>query len=230
MILGLCNVAGIIIFMILTARILIRKKDAIIYFLLAGFSMSLLYHLWMYFIFTPDLSFDDLILPMFFQGAASGILFVPIMIFTLTAVPATTGFSGLVIAAFTRFSSLLNASAGFYNLQLYFNQLYKESFLLHITNIDDQTNERLNGFKQMFLSKGFSAEQAAAGANSSLAKVLGMQSQLLTNRATFLFIAAVITGIVVLILTSLAIKTFDEIRQTKKYQLDHSCSGKNRSD
>jgi DHA2 family multidrug resistance protein len=216
MILGLCNVAGVIIFMIITSRILIRKKEAFIYFLLAGFSMSLLYHLWMYFLFTPDLAFDDLILPMFFQGAASGILFVPIMVFTLTAVPAETGFSGMVIAAFTRFSSLLNASAGFYNLQLYFNQLYKESFLFHITNVDDQTNERWNGFNQMFLSKGFSEEQAAAGANTSLARVLGMQSQLLTNRATFLFIAGVIAGIVVLILTSLAVKTFNEIRQTKK--------------
>jgi len=209
MVLGLCNVSGIITLMIITARILSGENESIIYFLLAGFSMSLLYHLWMYFIFTPDLSFDDLIFPMFLQGAASGVLFVPIMLFTLTTVPATTGYSGLVIAAFTRFSSLLNAGAGFYNLQLYFNQLYKESFLLHITNLDDQTNERLSGFKQMLLSKGYSAEQAAASANTLLVKVLGMQSQLLANRATFLFIAAVIAGIVVLILIRLAVKTFN---------------------
>lgn len=216
MILGLCNVGGLITFMIITAQILIRKKDATIYFLIAGFTMSLVYHLWMYLIFTPDLAFNDLILPMFFQGAASGILFVPIMIFTLTAVPATTGYTALIIAAFTRFTSLLNASAGFYNLQLYFNQLFKESFLFHLTIVDDQVNERLKSLKQLFASKGFSADQAAAAANASLAKTLGMQSQLLTNRAIFLFIATIIAVILVLVLITLAVNAVKTILNTKK--------------
>jgi len=134
----------------------------------------------------------------FFQGAASGILFVPIMIFTLTSVPLTTGYSGLIIAAFTRFTSLLNAGAGFYNLQLYYGQLFKESFLAHITNVDDNAVARINGFRQLFLAKGFSPDQAAGMANASLTKALTIQTQLLSSRATFLFIAE-LTGIVLLI-------------------------------
>jgi DHA2 family multidrug resistance protein len=208
MILGLCSVSGLIIFMIITSQILIRTKNVAIYFIMAGLIMSLIYHLWMYFIFTPDLAFKDLLLPVFFQGAASGILFVPIMIFTLTSVPPATGYSGLIIAAFTRFTSLLNAGAGFYNLQLYYGQLFKESFLFHITSVDDNTVERLNGFRQLFLSKGFSADQATAMANASLAKALAVQVQLLSSRATFLFIAE-LTGIALLI--AIAVYVFQSL-------------------
>jgi DHA2 family multidrug resistance protein len=198
--LGLCNISGLLVFMAITAWLLVRYKNATFQFLIVGFSMLLFYHLWMYFLFTPDLSFADLVLPMFFQGAASGILFVPIMIFTLTSIPASTGITGLLLEANTRFITLLNASAGFYTLQLYYNQLYKESFLIHLTSIDEQTQERLNGLTQVFSSKGFSPDQATDLANASLAKAVGVQSQLLTNRAVFLFISVMISIILVLVL------------------------------
>jgi DHA2 family multidrug resistance protein len=207
--LGLCNVAGIVIFVIISAHILIRKKDAILGFIITGFAMSLLYHLWMYFIFTPDLSFEDLVVPMFFQGAASGILFVPIMIFILNSVPPSTGITGLAIAACTRFTALLNASAGFYNIQLYYSQLYKESFLYRLTAVDDNTAERLNNFKQLFLSKGYAAGQAEALANASLARILGTQVQLLTSRATFLCIA---TATAVILILALLIYLYKKVK------------------
>jgi DHA2 family multidrug resistance protein len=215
--LGLCNVAGLIVFMIISARLLVYKKNATLQFLLAGFGTMLLYHLWMYFIFTPDLSFEDLIMPMFLQGAASGILFVPIMIFTLSSIPPTTGIAGLLLAAFTRFFSLLNATAGFYNLQLYYNQLFKESFLYNLSSVDQQTTERLNGFRQLYLSKGFSTDQANSLANISLAKVLSVQSQLLTNRAVFLFIAIIVTVILILVL---AVYIYDQCMKWKQRSLE----------
>jgi DHA2 family multidrug resistance protein len=192
MYLGLTNVTGIVVFMIITAQLLARRIVTVSGFIIAGFCMMLLYHLWMYFIFTPDLAYEDLMLPMFFQGASSGILFVPIMLLMLSSVPPTTGIAGLVIAADVRFVSLLNASAGFYNLQLRYNQLYKESFLQHLTNTDEQTTERLDGFRQLYQSKGFSPDQVTALANSSLARSLSIQSQLLTNRAVFLYISLII--------------------------------------
>jgi DHA2 family multidrug resistance protein len=206
--LGLVNIAGLIIFMVISAAILVKRKDVTLGFVICGFGMLLLYHLWMYFIFTPDLSFRDLILPLFFQGAASGILFVPIMIFTLNSVPQSTGITGLAMAACTRFISLLNAGAGFYNLQLYYNQLYRESFLAHLTGDDQPTADRLTGFRQLFLSKGYSIDQANALANMSVSKVLGVQGQLLTNRSVFLFIAVMISIILLLALLVFLVKNF----------------------
>lgn len=212
-VLGLSNITGLITFMIIAAIVLIRFKNTILYFLMSGFSMLLLYQLWMYFIFTPDLSFLDLLLPMFFQGAASGLLFVPIMVFTLSSIPATAGVTGLAVAAFTRFTSLLNAGAGFYNLQLYYNQLYKESFLNHLTGVDEQVSERLEVFKKLFLSKGFSADQASVAANASLAKTLAIQGQLLTNRATFMFIAVIIAIVLLLVVLVFAYQNYSRWKQ-----------------
>jgi len=96
--------------------------------------------------------------------------------------------------------TLLNVSAGFYNLQLKYNQLYKEGFLRHLTNTDEQTTERLENFRQLYLSKGFSQDQAAALANSALARALGVQSQLLTNRAVFLFMSIMVAIILAILL------------------------------
>lgn len=206
--LGLVNIAGLIIFMVISAAILLRRKDLILGFVICGFSTLLLYHMWMYFIFTPDISFGDLILPLFLQGAASGILFVPIMIFTLSSVPQNTGITPLAMAACARFISLLNSGAGFYNLQLYYNQLYRESFLGHLTGDDPPTANRLADLKQLFLAKGYGADQANVLANVSLSKSLGIQGQLLTNRAVFLFIAAMIAVILLLALVVFIVQTF----------------------
>lgn len=211
--LGLSNISGLITFMIISAIVLIRTKNTIIYFFISGFSMLLLYQLWMYFIFTPDLSFLDLLLPLFFQGAASGLLFVPIMVFTLGSIPPAANVTGLAVAAFTRFTSLLNAGAGFYNIQLYYNQLYKESFLNHLTGVDQQVSERVRAFNQIFLSKGFSTDQAAAAANLSLAKALTIQSQLLTNRASFMFIAVIVAIVLVLVLLVFSYQTYIKYKQ-----------------
>jgi len=198
--LGLASVAGIVIFMIIMAQLLVREKVTIPALFILGFSMLLLYHLWVYFIFTPDLSYQDLMLPVFFQGAASGVLFVPIMLMMLVSVPPSTGITGLIVAAYARFVTLLNVSAGFYNLQLKYNQLYKEGFLRHLTSIDEQTTERLENFRQLYLSKGFSQDQAAALANSALARALSVQSQLLTNRAVFLFMSIMVMIILAILL------------------------------
>jgi DHA2 family multidrug resistance protein len=213
--LGLASVAGIVISMILMAQLLVRKKITIPGLFVLGFSMLLLYHLWVYFIFTPDLSYQDLMLPVFFQGASSGILFVPIMLMMLTSVPPSTGIAGLIIAGDVRFVALLNVSAGFYNLQLKYNQLYKEGFLRHLTNTDEQTTERLEGFRQLYLSKGFSQDQAAALANSSLARALSVQSQLLTNRAVFLYIAIMAAIILAILLTIYFIGLYKKLSTPK---------------
>jgi len=70
--------------------------------------------------------------------------------------------------------------------------LYKEGFLRHLTNTDEQTMERVDGFRRLYQSKGFPPDQAAALANSSLAKSVSVQSQLLTNRAAFFYISIII--------------------------------------
>lgn len=200
MLLGLCNVAGLLSFMILSAQLMIRKRHSTKGFLLAGFSVMVIYHIWVYLILTPDLSFSNLIPPVFLQGASSGLLFVPIVIFTLSSAPKHTGTTGIVIAACTRFTATLNSVAGFYNLQLFFNKQHRLGMLNRISEIDFQTTGRLESSVQLFRSKGYTTEQATALAYNSIGRAIDVQSQLLTNRSVFILIAIILCIVLLLVL------------------------------
>jgi DHA2 family multidrug resistance protein len=185
--------------LVLAIRLMLAQKVTIRILLIIGFAMLGGFNMWMSFILTPDMSFADLLLPVFVQGAASGLLFVPIMIYVLSSA-AGAGVSGMVLAACTRFTATANSSAGFYNLQLYFNQYFKEGFLGYLTADNQNTIARLNTYRSLYVSKGFTAEQASGLANGAIWQSLTQQSQLLTNRAIFMTFALVLLALSILIL------------------------------
>jgi DHA2 family multidrug resistance protein len=208
-ILSLCNIAGMVILLVSAIRLMLAKRITIKVLLVTGFGLMGAFNMWMSFLLTPDLSFTDLLLPVFLQGASSGLLFIPLMIYVLSSAPGYTGTSGLVIAAFTRFTATLNSFAGFYNLQLYFNQYFKEGFLGYLTSENQNTVDRLNSYRAFYTSKGFTSDQASALGNSAIWQNLAQQSQLLTNRAVFMAFAILLLTVAILILVIPAIgKTF----------------------
>lgn len=216
-ILAACNMTGMVLFLVLSIRLIVTKKVSVHAFFAPGFALLGLFNLWMSFLLTPNLSFTDLLVPVFVQGAASGLLFVPIMIFVLSSAPGHTGSSGLIIAAYTRFTATLNSFAGFYNLQLYYNQYFKEGFLGYVTSENPNTTEWLNSNKGIYASKGFSADQAAALANSALSQAVNLQSQLLTNRAIFTLFALVLLALALLIaIIPLLFKFYTRNRKKKE--------------
>ncbi len=198
--LGLCNLAGMVSLLVFSIRLVLAKKVTIKDLLIAGFGLMGAFNMWMSFILTPDLSPTDLVLPVFIQGASSGLLFVPLMLYVLSAAPSNTGTSALLIAACVRFTATLNSFAGFYNLQLYFNQYFKEGFLGYLTAENQNMIARLNAYRSLYVSKGLTPEQASGLANAAVWQNLGQQSQLLTNRAVFMVFAIVLLAIAVFIL------------------------------
>ncbi|GLU55292.1 MFS transporter [Dyadobacter frigoris] len=199
--LALVNLAGLVCFLVISAQLMIKKRHSARSFLLSGFSIMLIFHLWMYNLFTPDLSFADLVIPVFLQGAASGLLFVPLMIFVLSSAPVHTGTSGLVVAAYARCLATLNSIAGFYTMQLYFNKYFKTSFLNYLTPESQLTSEKLIGYRQLFQSKGYSASLAQLLANSFLDQSVNQQTQLLTNKAVFM-VFTIILGLILVLLVA----------------------------
>ncbi|GGH59996.1 DHA2 family multidrug resistance protein [Filimonas zeae] len=207
--LGCMNLLGIVSLIIPASRIMIRHRHSSKYFIVSGFCVMGMYHIWMCFLFTPDLSYTDLMIPVFLQGAASGLLFVPIVIFVLSSAPGNTGTTGIVVAAYARFMASLHSVAGFYNLQLYFNQYYRLGFLKNITGESQETITRLGLSQKIYISGSYSAEQAAALANASIAQSLNLQSQLLTYRAVFMTLGVAMFGVALLVLMVPAInKTY----------------------
>jgi DHA2 family multidrug resistance protein len=131
------------------------------------------------------------------------------MIRVLSSAPASAGASAMIIAACTRFSATANSFAGFYNLQLYFNQYFKEGFLGYLTHENQNMVARLNTYRALYVSKGFTTEQASGLANAAIWQNLTQQSQLLTNRALFTVFAVIMLLLAVVILVVPAInKTY----------------------
>ncbi|TKC62086.1 MFS transporter [Pedobacter hiemivivus] len=198
--LGLCNLVGMVGLLVISIRLLLANKVKFKVLFAIGFGLMGAVNLWMCFFLTQDLSFAELFVPVFMQGAASGVLFVPLMIYVLSSVSADTGASGLIIAACTRFTATLNSFAGFYNLQLYFNQKFKEGFLGYLTPENQNMMARLNFYQGLYASKGFTADQSSALANSAIWQNVTQQAQLLTNRAVFMFFGLILICIALLII------------------------------
>lgn len=200
------NLAGFLIFLFISAKLILSRKCTPADFFIPGFAVLLLYHVWAYRIITPDLSFADLVPPMFIQGAAAGLLFVPIILFMLSSLPGYASYTGIAVAAMARFVATLNSIAGYYTLQLYYNQLNKETFLRHTTNVDGGYAERLQQYQQLFRSKGFTADQATALGNANIFRGLTIQSQLLTDMHVFKLMIIVLVILLVVLIAVLCIR------------------------
>jgi MFS transporter, DHA2 family, multidrug resistance protein len=190
---GLFNVAGVIIATFIVVKVILAKKQNLPKLLLAGFAILFGYHVWGYLCLTPDLSFTEVCIPVFFQGFASGLLFVPISVLCLASIPQTATPTGITVLTYARFIATLNSIAGFYTLQLNYNQHFKISFLGKLIPGSDALAQRQELYKVLLISKGYGAGEATGISNALIAKSTGIQSQLLTIRAIF-YIAAIVTA------------------------------------
>lgn len=200
MLLGCCNVGAMVTSLTFSTRLMLARRHSARIYMGAGFLVMGIYNLWIYYIMAADLSFADLIFPVALQGVASGLLFVPLIIFIVSSAPAQTGTTGIVVAAYTRFISSLNAVAGFYNLQLYFNQYFKLGANTNLVPENFMLKGQADEYAGQYLGKGFSADQATSLASSALGQSIGIQSQLLTYRAVFMIIGIVMMVSMALVL------------------------------
>lgn len=179
------NVAGIVLAIWMVAELNILKILTNQAAFISGFVLMLIYHIWMYFNYSSDISFFELIIPVFLQGAACGTLFVPIIRFVVSTAPHYTGFSATVMAAVARFLSSVLSISVFYSMQRYYNLVNKQVLLRNLTDLDDNFTGRLSEQMQLFQSKGFNAGQAQSLATAAINRSLTIQSQLRTNMDVF---------------------------------------------
>jgi len=201
---GLFNVAGVIIAGFIAVKVILAKKQNLPILLLTGFAVMCFYHVWVYLRLTPDLSLKELSIPIFLQGFGCGLLFVPITVFCLVQLPSSTGMTGIVICAYARYIAVLNSIAGFYTLQLNYNQQFKLSFLARLIPENDILLQRTELYKNALITRGTAPGAAADISNMLIAKSAGVQSQLLTIRAIFL-LGAVLMAIAFFVLIVFAV-------------------------
>lgn len=201
---ALYNVAGVITASLISVKVILVKKQNLPKLLLTGFGVMFFYHIWVYLRLTPDLSSGELSIPIFLQGLGCGFLLVPLTAFALAWLPPSTGMTGIVICTYARFIAVLNSVAGFYTLQLNYNQQFKLSFLAKLIPENDLLLQRTESYKNLLAANGTAPGAAAGISNMLIAKSTGIQSQLLTMRAIFM-LGAVLMAIAFVILLLFAV-------------------------
>lgn len=196
---GLYNVAGVIVATIIAVKVILSGKQKLPVLLVAGFVILCLYHVWVYLSLTADLSFVDLCVPIFLQGFACGLLFVPVSVFCIASVSQSSGMTAIIVCTYARFIASLNSIAGFYTLQLNFNQHFKEGFLGNLVPENLIFFQRQELYKGLLVSKGLGTAEATGISNMLIAKSSAIQSQLLSIRAIF-FIGIALTAVIVALL------------------------------
>ncbi|MEH6680278.1 MAG: MFS transporter [Sediminicola sp.] len=202
--LGLFNVLGVIISTYIAAKVVLAKKHHLPKLLLTGFSLLLFYHFWIYTHLTPDLSYTNLVFPVFTQGFASGLLFAPIIMLCMASVPTSTGMTGIVVCACGRFIASLNSVAGFYTLQENYKQQFKMGLLENVTFNFKESILRNDMYRNYISLSSLNKETAYEVADALLQKNIAIQIQLLTNRAIFQ-VSIYIVAIAILALITFAV-------------------------
>ncbi|ALL08782.1 MFS transporter [Pedobacter sp. PACM 27299] len=195
---------------IFIAAILLSKAVATRYIFILGFSLMAVYHLWFTFLFVPDVSLADIVLPYILQGVAVGILFVPLVLFTVSSVPAYLApFSGTV-GVTGRFWGSTIGFCVMQNAQVFLEQKHYSKFRETIIPERPEIQEQISRYTQKFQGKGFSLDEASTLAMQQITAGLKKQGVLLSNMEIFTAIGFGLIVLVVLLIFNRHLRqTFD---------------------
>ncbi|TDW49882.1 hypothetical protein EV144_102310 [Flavobacterium sp. 270] len=189
---GFGNVIGLIL-----GAIFLMKSMSTKYIFMIGFSLIAVFHFWFTFLFVPDVSLSDIIIPYVLQGIGVGLLFVPLILFTTSSVPANMAVSSGIVGVSGRF---WGSTIGFCIMQNAVVFLNKKHFLKlsqFVTDSSAETQETLAKTSQSFMAKGYSLDESNTLALKKVFSTVAKQSTLLTNMEIYTIVGY---GLVVLII------------------------------
>lgn len=202
------NAIGLFIAGLLMARAVTTR-----YIFIFGFGLMAIHHLWFTFLFVPDISLNDIALPYMLQGIAVGILFVPLALFTVSAVPSRLApFSGSAGVA-GRFWGNAIGFCIMQNAQVILQQKHYNKFQQFTSLESPQSQSRLAETVQLYLNKGFPADESHRLALRQIGEAVNRQSALLSDMEIFTAVGWVLVILVLFLMFNRPLKqSFDIFR------------------
>ncbi len=195
------------------SAILLSRAVATRYIFSFGFMLMAVFHLWFTFLFVPDISLWNIAAPYVLQGIAVGVLFVPLVLFTVSAVPTPLApFSGAVGVG----GRFWGSTIGFClmrNAQVFLEQNHVNKFKQFAVINTEETRRQLEAAAAPYLNYGFSSDQASYLAMKQLSLRINKQSALLSNMEIFTCIGVALLIVVLFLLLNKHLRlTFDLFR------------------
>lgn len=178
------NIFGVIVGVIFSA-VALTKHTHIRHLFVLGFGMLAAEHLWFTFLFVPDVSLQQIAIPYIIQGVSVGIIFVPLVMYVVSSVPAylssfagTIGVTGRFWGATLGFSIMQNA-------QIYLQRQHYNKLQQYVNPAIAETQTRVANAVAAFMQKGFTPDEAQILALKQINKDVIKQSILLTDMEIF---------------------------------------------
>lgn len=194
----LVNVLGIILSAAISSRLIIQRKP-MRFIWMGGFLLLLIFHGWMYFLFTSQANASSFVIPLFIQGIAVGTLMTPIIVFMVSSVPVSLGSSASATGVFFRFVGFCSSIALINYFSLYKQSEHYNRFQQSITNTNPGVVQKIAAYQQLLTSRGMAPDQAAKLANGLLARTVTIQSQLRYAMDYYQLLCWLILGVILLI-------------------------------
>ena len=158
------------------------------YMVATGFSLFFVFCLWMHNIMTPDTGGEHMFWPLVVRGLGLGLLFVPITTLALSSLKGKDIGEG---AAFTGMMRQLGGSFGIAIITTMIsrlNQQHRVDLIPNLSAVNANVQQRIQGLQQMFISKGFSTNEALARAYQILEGTITKQTTVLSYMEIFLYL------------------------------------------
>ena len=203
------NMIGVVTGMILTG-IFLAKSLASRYIFILGFSLFAVFHFWFTFLFVPDAALADIAIPYMLQGVAVGIIFVPLVLFTVSAVPKHYApFAGIVGVA-GRFWGSIMGFAIIQNTGWFLQSTHFTKFRQFVLPESPETQRRVEQLTKNFVAKGYTLDDSNKLAMKQIISSVSKQSILLSNMEIFTTMGYFMLIVVIFLLLNQHLrKTFD---------------------
>jgi len=204
----MANIAGIVLSVLISSRLIIMKRPIRLVWLY-GFVLLLIFHAWMWFLFSTQADPSTFVIPLMIQGMGAGMLMTPIIVFAISSVPERLGSSASATGVFFRFSGFCASIALINYFQLQQKNNHINRFQEHLSGLNTMVSERLNLYTGAMTSKGMAPDQAAKVARGLLNRAVDNQAQLRAMMDYYLLIS------IALIIVLLVVALFPKLNRTK---------------
>ena len=162
-----------------------------------GFTLIAIFHFWFTFLFVPDIALSDIIIPYILQGIGVGFLFVPLILFTTSSVPANMAVSSGIVGVSGRFWGSTIGFCVMQNAMVFLNKKHFLKLSQFVTGENPEAQQTIASTTQSFIAKGYSADNANVLAMKKLFGTISKQSTLLADMEIYTIVGY---GLVVLII------------------------------
>jgi DHA2 family multidrug resistance protein len=195
----IANIGGIIFSVLISSRLIILKRPMRLIWLY-GFFLLLVFHVWMWFLFSTQADATTFIIPLALQGMGAGMLMAPIIIFMISSVPPALAGSASAMGVFFRFTGFCSSIALINYFQLQHKTIHINRFQDQLNGVNGIAGDRLSVYAKALSAKGVAPDQSAKIARGLLSRTIDTQASLRTMMDYYLFIS-IILFIILLVIT-----------------------------